>query len=72
MVPQSYPTSGPLIKTSVPVTEANFQLEVLQVTIDPSGELLLPWLPNVAWAAKVCTVTLQIVTSRPDLMSPLT
>ena len=71
MNPQSYSTSGPLIKTS-PKTEANFQLEVLQVIVDLNGELVLPWLQDVAWAAKVCTLTLQIVTTRPNLMSPLT
>ncbi|KAL3136883.1 protein tyrosine phosphatase activity protein [Trebouxia sp. C0010 RCD-2024] len=47
--PHSYPTSGPLIDSSVSKTESNFQLEVLQVTTDydGAGELELPWLQDV-------------------------
>ena len=58
--PHSYPTEHPLINTSVPKTEANFQLEVLQVIIDPNGagELELPWLAEVTWAVKVGIVSL--------------
>ena len=58
MNPFSYPTSAPLIQTSVPKNENNFQLEVLQVIVHPSGKLEVPWLADVAWATKVCTVTL--------------
>lgn len=58
--PYSYPTEHPLINTSVPKTEANFQLEVLQVIIDPNGagELEMPWLTEVTWAVKVGIVSL--------------
>ena len=72
MNPHSYPTSGPLITTSVPKTEANFQLEVMQVLFESSGELEIPWLADVAWTAKVHTVALQIVTARHASMSPVT
>ena len=53
--PHCYPTQGPLIDSSLPKTTANFQLEVLQVTVDlhGNGELEVPWLTDVAWAFKV-------------------
>ena len=63
--PHSYPTEHPLFNTSVPKTEANFQLEVLQVSIDPdgAGELEAPWLEEVTWAVEVQYMSLQIAES---------
>ena len=61
-IPLSYSTSGPLINSSVPKDTHNFQLEVLQVTIDPNGvgQLEVPWLEEVAWALEVQQMSLLI------------
>lgn len=60
MQPSSYPTSVPLINSSVPKDTNNFQLEVLQVSVDPNGtdELEVPWLAGVTWAVEVCQCSL--------------
>ncbi|KAL3148230.1 Interferon-induced protein 44-like [Trebouxia sp. C0009 RCD-2024] len=52
--PSSYPTLGPLIDSSVSRTEGNFQLEVLQVTIDHDAacELELSWVEGVHWGVQ--------------------
>ena len=62
MSPKSYRTSGPLINSSVPKDTSNFQLEVLQVIINPSGagELEVPWLEEVTWALEVQNMALLI------------
>lgn len=51
--PNSYPTNGPLINSSLPKNTDNFQLEVLQVTANSSDEMELPWLPGVTWTLEV-------------------
>ena len=60
--PRSYPTSGPLINSSVPKNASNFQMEVLQVTIesDGAGELELPWMKDVDWSVEVYIAVLQL------------
>ena len=64
--PHYYPTERPLINTLVPKNQANFQLEVLQVIIDPNGagELEAPWLEEVTWAVEVQYTSLQIAESK--------
>ena len=60
--PRSYRTSGPLINSSVPKNASNFQMEVLQVTIesDGTGELEVPWMKDVDWSVEVHIVVLQL------------
>ena len=45
----------PLIDGAVIKNEANFQLEVLQVGIIDSAELMEPWLADYSWLPEVCT-----------------
>lgn len=65
MYPHSYPTEDFLINTLVPKTQANFQLEVLQVSIVPNGagELKGPRLEEVTWAFEVQYTSLQLAES---------
>ena len=72
MSPSSYPTSGPLINSSVPKDTSNFQLEVLQVSIDPYGASELPWLEEVTWAIEVQYALLQLADSETCTMLFLT
>lgn len=69
--PHSYPTLGPLIDSSVPRNEGDFQLEVLQVVIDPSGtsERDMPWLAGVSWATEVLVVALQLAESNTCIVT---
>ena len=69
--PLSYPTLGPLIPSSVPRNESDFQLEVLQVVIDPNGtsELDMPWLAGVSWATEVLIVALQLAESNTCIVN---